>query len=231
MDLEKAIKDVIKKEKDAFLPKWVKPEEVDNLILENFIVYVSNNELRSFARVDLYDAESLELDWFWIKDKGRGRPDEYYFIFWVFNQLFKYSERVYSNFFEHIYTPVVKFSKAKIKRYITAYRFKPIAFNPERVQQLDWNGIYAYVDLENNYIGYSKIAYDLYLETGVPFLVLDLPAPPLGRDFQVYYEVEVDREKALEKFQKISKRHKLKGKVHLVNFKLLDLIGDNLIGD
>ena len=230
LDIEKEIKKILKRERKAYLPKWVKPDEVDNLILENFIVYILNNELISFVRVDFYDDENLELDWGWIKDKEKERFDWYYFFFWVFNQLFKYSERVYSNFFEHIDSPLVRFSKRKNKRYLTAYRFNPVAFNPEEFPHLNWNGIYAYTDLKNSYVGYSKIAYNLYLETGVPFLVLDLPAPPPGRDFQVYYEVEIDREKALEKFQRISRKHKkLKGEVRLVNFKLFPLT--SLVGD
>jgi len=227
MNLEKEIKEILKREKNSFFPKWVKPEEIDNLILENIVVYISKGELRSFARIDVVNERVLELDWFWIKDKGRGRVDEYFFIFWLLARMVKYAEKVYSNFFEGVYTPVVKFSKRKIQRYLTAYRFNSPVFNPSALpENVEWNGIYAYHNFGNNFVGYSRLAYDLFADYGVPFLVLDLPIPPLGRDYQLYYEVEVDRDAVLEKYKKVSKRHKLKGELKLLNFKLLNLIGD-----
>jgi len=35
LDIEREIKEILKRKKRAYLPKWVEPNEIDNLILEN----------------------------------------------------------------------------------------------------------------------------------------------------------------------------------------------------
>ena len=126
-----------------------------------------------------------------------------------------------STFFEGVKTPVVKLGRITEHRYITGFRLRPVAVErriiPE-AKNIKWNGLYAVVGLEERF-GYNRLAYELYFEYGLDFIIFDLPKKPIDRDYQGYYVVEVDKEIVRRKYEKV-KDYPLEGELIPINLKL-----------
>jgi hypothetical protein len=226
IDLESQIKAVLKAEKRKYFPYCFTEEDIEVLSVENFIAWVSDKGLiQGFIKLDEED-EGLKVDFFWIDRKHLRKG--LLFLYGVINNLFKYSAKVFTHTFVGRRNSLIKVGKIVEQRFITCYRFNSPVFNLQALQNMgiEFNGLFAYVEYDRP-SGYSRFIYELFTTTGVPFVILDLPYPPLGRKFDAYYLININKEKIERKIQALKEKEHLSFDGHIIPLNL-NLVGKEI---